>query len=197
MNTRFIYASGGIILLEILIYGYSQMIVPESLSVWQLASRYSARLSFTLFFLLQILVFRHGFEISKASNSTFTPLLLAFASNHFIHLGFLMTTISVNNGSLNIVEELPQILTYTLLGITLLCIILRKDSGKNYLLIVKLLFFLASLIFFITYVLRIFVKLPPSSNLYVYCMLLVLSGSGLVMTLLAIFKGKPTTLASV
>lgn len=197
MTTKLLTASIGIVLLEILVYGYSQMMVPESLSVWQLASRYSARISFILFFLLQIRVYRHGFDLKGDSNSTFTLLLLCFGLNHFIHLGFLMTTVAVNNGSLNMIEELPQIITYGLLGITLLSIILRKNSGKHYQIILKLLFFLASFIFFITYVLRIFVQLPPASNIYVYYLLLAVSGSGLLLTMMAIFKGKSETLPTV
>ncbi len=178
----------GICILEAVVYIICHFIAPESISKWQLASRYSARISFVIFFLLQIHVARKGL-LPNFNQPGVRSKFLAFGINHIIHLLFLVTSKFVNQWDLKPIQRLPEILAYILIfTFTILIMLNNKSRSKSTRYAFQGMLLLASIIFFVTYIKRVFVHQSPWSDLNSFKILLVFSGIGLVISIIGLIK---------
>lgn len=177
-----------IIFLEILIYFYSQYVAPDHISEWQLASRYSARISFILFFIMQIYVAKSDKSFTKlVDENTFTSLFLAFAFNHLIHLGFLLTSSVINEWSINYIARIPEIIGWLTLVFFVFIFLFNLKTSAKLINLLKVLFIGFSVIFFVAYFKRMIGTPPEWSSNFVYTFLTVVSFIGLSAILKSIF----------
>ena len=188
---RNVLAISLIVILEILIFYWSMSIGHSENYYFQLAARFSARVSF---FILVSLLAWMGFTGLKKIYATewtrknYVTLILMLMVNHLIHFGFLWMNYQVNDISMMEANNVVGVIGY--IAITLAPLYLWNKSQLTPQLYLKIYSFLFAITFIFTfsYIDRLSKALPfPTPKVYFIISLLVIAGL-LVLNALRILR---------
>ncbi len=154
---------------------------------WQMAARYSARVSFVFLFAAQILSFLIGFYKNQ---KVFNLAVFGFVINHIIHLFFLMYVMYLSDWAFSWVRHILAGTAYIVLLFWIVRFFQAKENSITLDWFSWILCFQSGIIFIITYVGRYQNELMPFANKGTYLMLLILSIVGFVALLLSAMKYK-------
>jgi len=175
---------------ELLIYFYSGTQTDEHQFKWQLASRYSARLSFLILFSVQIFIALRGYRSALQKSDSLKLLIFAFGFNHIIHLVFLMYNMYLMNWPFSIARHAAAGLVYILLPFILILLSMQKELVKKEIWLLGSFLFYASIVFNIAYVGRVTGEALRENNPSIILGLFILSVCGTIALLFGFFKDR-------
>lgn len=169
-----------IIVVEAVIYllcGY----LADSPFSWQLMARYSARVSFGIFFVLQIVIAKKGLKcVWQEDFSQWHFLLFAFALNHLIHFFFIAAHFAKIDWEFNPMRQGFGLLVYLLLPIVLFLSSRANKSFKLFYWLSQILLLLANISFTVSYAGRYFAQDMAYAYPISYLSLLIMSSVALL-----------------
>lgn len=162
-----------VLLAELLVYWFSQQLTSDYQLSFQLAARYSARLSFLLFGIVYGWIAWYGLiNIYKQElyRKYLLLLIFAFTLNHLIHLGFLSTNYIIEPTILSPIRHGGGAIAYVVLTILPIWLTrINNLSPRRYFLIHGSLFFIW-IFFNQSYMGRIFQELELGSPKWIYAL---------------------------
>ncbi|MCR9254055.1 MAG: hypothetical protein NXI20_26830 [bacterium] len=181
-----------ILALEIYIYLYANQLANYEPSLtFQLAARYSARLSFLLYFVAITFTMFFGLRtIFDKPNwkGLFGTFVLGFAINHLIHFGYLYTYHSLSGFEVFSTNNLPGALGYiTLVVGAYFSVTLKKCTGFFYWAFSVGSLFIAA-IFVVTYMRRLSKQYPLATSEWLIKVLLTLAIVSITMIAIRVLQ---------
>lgn len=102
------------VIIEILIVVYAYMVTPDIADMFRLSARYSGRLSAAIF-IGSFYLFSKAYPNSVVKDSNWNNSIVVFAILHFIHFGFLATSVYLNDSPLETVKVIGGALAYAMI----------------------------------------------------------------------------------
>jgi hypothetical protein len=167
MKNKLMLFSGVVMVLEIAIFFWVDYISTADYLVYQLAARYSGRLSFMIFAGMMLFTGIVGLkQIFKTERlkSFFIILLSLFSVNHVLHFYFLAMSHLEQNETLLIPKNIIGGTAYILLILSPFYLFKREMTTKIYWSVQSFLFLL-TVIFFVSYLRRFMIEFPQPTHI--------------------------------
>lgn len=169
-----------IILVELIIFFWSAYISDTDTMSFQLAARYSARVSF---FLILTILFRTGrsglntIYQEEGRRGNYLQLIVLFSINHLIHFFYLSMNLWFNNLSIINGRNVIGALAYVAIVFAPFCLWRRRVMSRRLYSVIYSFLFGITAIFFVTYLGRLSKDVPqPSSKLFfIFCLITIVS----------------------
>ena len=175
-------------LLELVVFLFSGSQSEELQLKWQLAARYSARVSFLILFGVQIIIGLRSYVSSLNKNELLRIFVFAFCFNHILHLIFLMYNMYLMDWPFSLARHSAAGIVYALLPFIMLSLQSKNDATRKTNLFTNLFLIYASIVFVIGYYGRVMSETLPLNNQLVILGLFLASILGILLLLFGIIK---------
>lgn len=177
--------------MELLVWLLCSNIADEPFK-WQLASRYSARISFIIFFFLALQISKFGIrDLWNSRKGFLSKFIWAFGVNHFLHFVFIVIHFSMIDWDFNLLRQGFGFIVYLMLPFSILMTMKSKKLTPliYWFLQIQLLFIIIA--FTVSYAGRYFgEETLPFAFKWNYLQLFLLSAFTLVGWVMGLYKDK-------
>ncbi|MEQ8470891.1 MAG: hypothetical protein RIC35_06875 [Marinoscillum sp.] len=166
-----------LVFFEVLVYILAVEASPDHTLVFQLAARYSARISLFIYVgLLSWLAYKGLVNIYDNSHlrNTFKLSFSGLVINHIIHFYFLFTNFQVHGLDLLQPRSILGVITYFSLIVTSIFLWITEDLNRRLYLTVWSCLVIAAIVFLGTYIGRLNKAMPEPSSPYLFIFLIAL-----------------------